>query len=336
MPLADRARRGRAHSLLDRHLVDFFYLPWSSAVNVRDDTFYLQTDVTAVARWVQQALDYFKQNDTKMTAARWLELSRSSSSPVPPVSVPLVTNQRDALSTSVSSAALTPATQRTRTRTPPFPASTQHCAAPAPPTHNKRRRTAVASDHRELEALKTATVLWAKRLRRQLLQAANVDDNDRIRQVADALQAPPLLNHAGDKAGEQGEDEDEFGDDDDMGSDSEEDSDDGQRRRNRLRLDHYSTSADSDDSSNSSLPQPVNECSVCEAEPKRMEQVWNLSCRHGFCGDCMLARLSQRERRCMYCRAKIVQVIDADGVVFQHYEWTKWWAKRHQAEQDGG
>ena len=56
-----------------------------------------------------------------------------------------------------------------------------------------------------------------------------------------------------------------------------------------------------------------------------MEQVWNLSCRHGFCGDCMLARLSQRERRCMYCRAKIVRVVDASGRVYQHYDWTKRW-----------
>ena len=78
MPLADRARRGRAHSLLDRYLVDFFPpLVVSRQRQERDDTFYLQADVTAVIRWVQQALDYFKQNDTKMTAARWLELSSS-------------------------------------------------------------------------------------------------------------------------------------------------------------------------------------------------------------------------------------------------------------------
>ena len=88
-----------ADSLFDRYLIDF-YFPWSSAVNDRDDTFYLQTDVVRCAR---QALNYFKQNDTRMTAARWLELSRSSSSPVPPVSVPLVTDQRDAPSTNVSS-----------------------------------------------------------------------------------------------------------------------------------------------------------------------------------------------------------------------------------------
>jgi hypothetical protein len=325
-----------ADSLLDRYLVDS-YFPWSSAVNVRDDTFYLQADVN---RWVRQALDYFKQNKTKMTAARWLELSRSSSSPVPSVFVPLVTDQRDAPYTNASSEVmLTPAAQRTRTRTPPFPASTQHWAAvPASLKRNnqthtrKRRRTAVASDHRELEALKTAIVLWAKRLRRQLLQAAGVDDKDRIRQVADELQAPPLLNQAEDRAGEQSENEDESGHDDDIGSDSEEDSDDRQRRRHRLRADRCSAFTDSDDSSNSSLPQHVNECAVCESDPKKVEQVWNLSCRHGFCGDCMLARLSQRERRCMYCRAKIVQVIDGKGLVFQHYDWTKWWAKRRQRQ----
>jgi hypothetical protein len=40
-----------AGSLLDCYLVDF-YFPWSSAVNVRDDTFYLQADVVHwVRRW---------------------------------------------------------------------------------------------------------------------------------------------------------------------------------------------------------------------------------------------------------------------------------------------
>ena len=67
---------------------------------------------------------------------------------------------------------------------------------------------------------------------------------------------------------------------------------------------------------------------MCEAEPKRMEEVWNASCRHGFCADCMLARLSQRERKCMYCRATITQVVDGSGKVFQHYDWVRWWKVR--------
>jgi hypothetical protein len=60
---------------------------------------------------------------------------------------------------------------------------------------------------------------------------------------------------------------------------------------------HHDSSStdDSDDSSSSSQPDNVNECSVCEAEPKRMEQVWNLSCHHGFCGDCMHV-LSSKDR----------------------------------------
>ena len=76
----------------------------------------------------------------------------------------------------------------------------------------------------------------------------------------------------------------------------------------------------------------MEECAVCAEEPKRMEQVWNESCGHGCCGECMLARLSQRERRCMHCRAKLLQLIDGSGTVFQHYEWTKWWREQRLVE----
>jgi hypothetical protein len=41
------------NSLLDRYLTDF-YFPWSSAVNDRDDSFFLHADVV---HWVRQALD---------------------------------------------------------------------------------------------------------------------------------------------------------------------------------------------------------------------------------------------------------------------------------------
>ena len=136
--------------------------------------------------------------------------------------------------------------------------------------------------------------------------------------MADELQAPPLLGKAIKDPREQSEEEDEFGDDDDYA----EDSDDNQE------LSERSASADLDDSSSSSRSSATverKECTVCEAEPKRMEQVWNASCRHGFCGDCMLARLSQRERRCMYCRTKITQVVDRRGKLFQHYDWTRLW-----------
>ena len=95
-------------------------------------------------------------------------------------------------------------------------------------------------------------------------------------------------------------------------------------------MDHHSIATDLDDSSSSSQPEYVNECAVCESEPKKLEQVWNVSCRHGFCGDCMLARLSQRERKCMYCRTKITLVVDAGGKVYQHYDWTKWWRRQGQ------
>ena len=74
----------------------------------------------------------------------------------------------------------------------------------------------------------------------------------------------------------------------------------------------------------------MNVRSVCEADPKRTEQVWNASCRHGFCGNCMLARLSQRKSWCMYCRTKITQVVVESGEVFQHYDWTKWWKDQAQ------
>ena len=59
-----------------------------------------------------------------------------------------------------------------------------------------------------------------------------------------------------------------------------------------------------------------------------MEQVWNVSCGHGFCGDCMLARLSHRERQCMSCRAKLLRLVDGSGTVLQHYEWTKRWKEQ--------
>ena len=323
-------------SLLDRYLVDFFF-PWSSAVNDRDDTFYLQADVV---HWVRQALDHLKQNGNKMTTARWLQLSCSSPSSSPslvaPHDAPLLCSPQQypldslaalatATTTSIES---TPPALRTRSRdsdrslsAPPLRSPARQEAASSTRC-KRRRRTSAPSERRELVKLRKAIGLWAQRLRRQLLQAARSDDKEQIRQVADELQAPPL---------ERCEDEGSAGECE-SGHDShgDEDSDSGRRRGRGPRADHLSTSTDDSDDGSSSQPEQVNECSVCEAEPKRMEQVWNASCRHGFCGDCMLARLSQRERRCMYCRAKITQVVDGSGNVFQHYDWTRWWKERSQ------
>jgi hypothetical protein len=315
-----------ANSLLDRYLVDFFF-PWSSAVNDKDDAYYLQGDVV---HWVRQALDYLKQNGNKMTAAKWSELICSSASLTPLAAgshdAPLPRSPRQdplhslaALATTATAAfEPTPLAPRTRSQDsdrglsdPPLCFPTHHETRPSSTQRRKKRRSTGASS--ELETLKKTIEVWAKRLRRQLLRAARVDDKAQIRQVANELQAPPL-------AGKAERCEDEV--DSEHESDRAGDSDDGQRR-----ADHPSTSTDgSDDSDNSSsLPEHLNECSVCEAEPKRMEQVWNVSCRHGFCGECMLARLSQRERKCMYCRTKITQVVDASGQVYQHYDWTRWW-----------
>jgi hypothetical protein len=305
-------------SLLDRYLVDFFF-PWSSAVNVRDDAYYLQGDVV---HWVRQALDHLQQNGHKVTAAGWSELSCSSASPTPsaaaPHDAPLPPSPRQdpldslaALTTTVTTVEHAPAHRAHRTRsvsTPLICSPTDH-GARASTQRKKRRRTATSS---ELATLKKTIEEWAKRLRRQLLQAARVGDKAQIRQVADELQAPPLVGKAMKGAPEPCEDEADSGHE----SDSE--------------GDHDSTSTDDSDdgSSSASLPPHVSECSVCEAEPKRVEQVWNVSCHHGFCGDCMLARLCQRERKCMYCRAKITQVVDASGQVYQHYDWTKRWRRQ--------
>jgi hypothetical protein len=276
-----------------------------------------------------------------MTAVRWLELSCSSLSSAPSVAaphvapLPLSPRQRPldsfaGLATSSTSVQPTPPAQRTRSEdsdrslsAPPlcFPA---HQGTVSSTRRKKRRRTGASSERRELVTLRKAVELWAQRLRRQLLQAAHLDDKEQIRQVADELQAPPLERC--EDEGVADDSEAESGNDTDVDGDSDND----RRRRRGPRVDHHSTCTDDSDVSSSSQQEHVNECSVCEAEPKRTEQVWNASCRHGFCGDCMLARLSQRERRCMYCRAQITQVVDGSGKVFQHYDWTRWWKAQGQ------
>ena len=311
-----------ADSLLDRYLVDY-YFPWSSAVNDRDETFYLQADVV---HWVRQALDYLEQNGSKMATAEWLRLARPScsSSPTPPipedVSKPVEperlppgrhTRSKDIVDLATTSR-LIPATTPTGR------------SSPAPPVQRgKKRRAVVAGEsvtatRRELQTLRRAVQCWAKRLRTQLLQAALVDDKDKILQVAQELQAPPLRGEEKGITCAQSREETAKGFH--VGNE-EGDSEDDQE------TEHTNNSDDSDDGG--SDPE-VNECTVCESEPKKLEQVWNLSCRHGFCGDCMLARLSQRERKCMYCRTKITRVVDAGGKVYQHYDWTKWWRRQDQ------
>ena len=55
----------------------------------------------------------------------------------------------------------------------------------------------------QLDALQRAMERCAKRLRRQLLEAARVDNEEQIPHVADAAQAEPLLEDAADDAFEQ-------------------------------------------------------------------------------------------------------------------------------------
>ena len=296
----------QADSLLARYLVDFFF-PWSSAVNDRDDTFYLQTDGTAIVHWVQQALDYFKQNDRRMTAVEWLKLNRpaptSSSTPspsAPPLKVPTL-NVRH--------------TRSKRTTSPLNPPSAPTSTPALRVQQRRKRRLIVGGDaRRELRTLSAVVERWAKRLRTQLLHAALIDDKDKIRQVAEALLAPPL--QSGRVCAEKTDNELDGDSSDDSSVDENDNSEESEHPN------------DNEDSAQ--LPH-ANECAVCESDPKKMEQVWNLSCRHGFCGECMLARLSQRERRCMYCRSKIVQVVDVRGKVFQQYDWTRWWKEHGRA-----
>jgi hypothetical protein len=311
----------QADSLLDHYLTDF-YFPWSSAVNVRNDVFYLEANVVD---WVRQAWDYLQQNGSNMTAVRWLELTSplAATAPSTPVSEP-PPQRAMTIEPDTSSAQRTRRSDEARDRSlPPHSSALQQCSRHST-AHKKRRRNATVGGHRELETLKEAIEHWAQRIRRQLLRAALCNDTERIRQIADELQAPPLVCRSGNRAAGDSPDESGSGDD----------GREAPRRRRGLRA-LTITTTDSDDKSTDGLsqqehPEHVNECSVCEAEPKRMEEVWNASCRHGFCGDCMLARLSQRERKCMYCRTKITQVVDGSGNVFQHYDWVKWWkAKGH-------
>ena len=338
-------------SLLDRYLVDY-YFSWSSAVNERDDAFYLEGD--SVVPWVRQALDHLDQNGSKMTATRWLELSRPTStststttssaavlpdpsSPTPP-RAPL-DSLDTLLSASVSVEQAPPqVAQRTRSRgsdhisaTPPV-SSTVLVRTPSPSSSSttahrkqKRRRADAFSEHTEINSLREAVERWARRLRRQLLAAARANDQKKIRRVADQLRAPPLLRKAVKHTREP------CAADKDITSEDDEDNEDEQQTTDTTRVDHQSASTspatltDSDSSSRNNTLNEQHECTVCAEEPARMEQVWNTSCGHGFCGVCMHARLSQRARRCMGCRKNITQVADSNGRVFQHYEWTRWW-----------
>ena len=145
-------------SLLDRYLVDFCF-SWSSAVNDRDDTFYLQADVT---RWVRQAFDHLTQNGSKMTATRWLELSRSSSSPASTSATPVSLTAHT--STTVEP---TPATRCTRSKDadrnfppPPLASSTQPC--PRRVTHRKRRRPGASFERSQLQSMQQAGLCKVK------------------------------------------------------------------------------------------------------------------------------------------------------------------------------
>ena len=167
---------------------------------------------------------------------------------------------------------------------------------------------------------------WAKRLRRQLLAAALTNDQRQIRRVAEQLRAPPLLRKARERCTV---DQDRTAEEED-GTDNEQASPASVDQSSAFAVPSVSTDSSSRSSSSDHGLEEQNECTVCAEEPARVEQVWNFSCKHGFCGHCMHARLSQRERKCMGCRESITQVVDQHGTVFQHFEWTRWW-KQSQA-----
>ena len=333
-------------SLLDRYLVDF-YFSWSSAVNEQDDAFYLQGDAAAVVSWVRQALDHLDQHGSKMTAMRWLQLSRSPTSTsaafVPPVASSREPPPRDSLDTLLSATvsvelAPTPLALRTRRSKGSDHTLPTSAAAPASSTvlqrivapstaslekKKKKQKRRRADAFTELNSLRVAVERWAKRLRRQLLAAAMTNDQQKIRRVAEQLRAPPLLRKAAKHTRERCTvDKDHAAE--------QEDSRDNDEETSPASVDQSSSaSAAPSVSTDHALTKP-NECTVCAEEPARMEQVWNVGCQHGFCGHCMHARLSQRERKCMGCRESITQVVDQHGQVFQHFEWTRRW-KQSQA-----
>ena len=323
-----------ADSLLDSYVVKH-YFPWSCAVNSQDDMFYLQSDVV---HWVRQALDYFEQNGSKITASRWKELS----CPAPPTAhpsfassvAPLQQQPLDSLDALFSASADIEQPFRLTTRTrgrdvvqtlpaatsvPPLP-STAESPLCVRMVSRKRRRMGASSEHGELESLKHEVQLWARQLRRQLLRAVRTDDKRQIHLVADKLQAPPLARKANKRAVARCNRNAEQHSSDDVEEDcaAGEDGDEGVSGVHRR-----STSRDSTSTSNTSDDR--DECAVCAEEPPRLEQVWSASCRHGSCGECMFKRLSGRARKCMHCRAKLTRVVDESGNVYQHYEWVRWW-----------
>ena len=341
-------------SLLDRYLVDF-YFSWSSAVNEQDDAFYLQGDGAAVL-WVRQALDHLDQNGSKMTAMRWLQLSRSPTStsaafepPVASFPEPPPLDSLDTLLSASVSVELAPTPLALRTRrskgsdhtlpttaaapNPPPASSTvlQRTVAPPPSTASlekkkKKQKRRRADAFTELNSLRVAVERWAKRLHRQLLAAALTNDQQKIRRVAEQLRAPPLLRKAAKHTRERCTVDKDHAAEQEDGRDNDEET-------SPASVDQSSSASAapsaSTDSSSHALTRP-NECTVYAEEPARMEQVWNVSCKHGFCGHCMHARLSQRERKCMGCRESITQVVDQNGQVFHHFEWTRRW-KQSQA-----
>ena len=348
----DTAESGSS-SLLDRYLADF-YFSWSSAVNERDDAFYLRGD--SVVSWVRQALEWLDQNGSKMTAVRWMELNRSTSTsaavvlPVPSFLLPPPLAPLDSLDTlvsasvSVEQAAPPPLAHRTRSqgsdRIPPTTEAAAAAAAAAPPAwstvlqriassppshkkRKKRRRADIFSERTEIKSLRKAVERWAKRLRQQLLDAALTNNQEKILRVVDELSAPPLPRKAVQRTRERRiADQDNTPQEDDGSNEGT--SSTSADPRSTSACSSTSTGSDSGSSNNTTLQEP-KECAVCAEEPARMEQVWNVSCGHGFCGVCMYARLSQRERKGMGCRENVTQVVDSDGTRFQHYEWTLWW-----------
>ena len=122
--------------LLDHYLTSF-YFPWSSTINDRDDTFYLQANV--VDR-VRQALDYLRQNGTRITATAWLGRNQPAPLPAPCLAPPIISTQ-PALDVETFMEVSHPVRQRGCTDSESPSPPRRHSKSSSLPTLPKRRRT---------------------------------------------------------------------------------------------------------------------------------------------------------------------------------------------------
>ena len=184
-----------ADSLLDRYLVDY-YFPWSSAVNDRDETFYHAGRRRPLGASGVRLLQAERQQDDcgEVAGAEPLfVLSRIYISHTRFSHGAHLHDRRD----QHLLRGCTRSKDADRSFPPPPTRFLNTAFGPLVVLHTeKRRRTGASFDRLQLQSLKQAVERWARRLRRQLLQAPLADDKERIRQVADKLQAPPLLGKA--------------------------------------------------------------------------------------------------------------------------------------------